>query len=372
MKILVRAPNWIGDQLISFPFFYYLRQRYPGARITVLCVPWVKDLQFRNLIDEVIELRSPLSMTRSLIEKMKFLESNAKMLRDRGPWDLGFSLPNSFSSAWLLWRSGCATRVGYASEGRSWLLSKTLPLKGASVIHRAQAYVNLLELIQEGSGKALDVRKFWTLPAENELDPPIPGELDEFPAEQAWPHARPHEPLLEPYWVLAPGSMADSRRWGEEEFLQLARLIAQSTGWTGLILGGPKEAPVADRLKEDRSSKLKDWTARGAITDLWKLCRHARFVVANDSGMAHFSAILGSPTFIPWGAGDPRRTRPLGPTQVQMEVNAVDCWPCEKNYCVRTDSEFLSCIRGVHADGIWKQIQSGILRGQAGSSASLS
>ena len=45
--------------MISFPFFYYLRKQYPKAHIAVVCVDWVKDIQFLDLIDEVYVLPRP-------------------------------------------------------------------------------------------------------------------------------------------------------------------------------------------------------------------------------------------------------------------------------------------------------------------------
>ena len=54
--ILVRAPNWIGDQVLAFPFFHHLRKAYPKAHIAAVCVPWVENVQFKTLVDEVIVL----------------------------------------------------------------------------------------------------------------------------------------------------------------------------------------------------------------------------------------------------------------------------------------------------------------------------
>ncbi len=363
MRILVRAPNWIGDQLMAYPFFYQLRRKYPNARIAVACVPWVADLQFRNLVDDVIVVHPPAGHQLSALARLRVVDEAAREVRRKGPWDLGFALPNSFGTAWFLWRAGCRRRVGYAAEARRWLLTDPVEWGPAAGLHRAQAYIQLIH--QGGRGRSFvvpDIRGFWTLPPENDLDPPIRGEVDAFPAELAWPRAAALEPPSEPYWVMAPGSMADSRRWGEEQFVTLAREVVRETGWSGVIVGGPKEAPIAERLKQDRSLHLKDWTARGPITDLWKLLRDAKFTVANDSGIAHLSALLGSPTYVAWGAGDPRRTRPLGPSVVQIEVNPVDCWPCEKNSCERSGGEHLACIRGVKASSVWTQIRRGVLR----------
>ncbi|MBU6376670.1 MAG: hypothetical protein KGQ59_11780, partial [Bdellovibrionales bacterium] len=243
-----------------------------------------------------------------------------------------------------------------------WLLTDARAQDLSEGIHRSQAYLNLLYPQTSASGRVPDLRKFWTLPADNELDPPIPGDVDEFPAEAAWPQFEMLDPPDESYWVLAPGSMAESRRWGEDRFVQFARHVSRETGWTGIIVGGPKEAPIAERLKQDRSLRLKDWTAVGPIPGLSRVFRRAKFVLANDSGMAHFAAMMGAPTYVAWGAGDPRKTRPVGPTMVQIEVNAVDCWPCEKNTCSISGAETLACIRGVDPDLLWRQVSAGVLK----------
>src|SRR5215471_16591262 len=102
-SIVVRALNWIGDQILAYPFFHYLRQVYPAAQITVACMLWVASIQFRHLIDNVCVLPQPRSS--SPWAKACALEAQAKLLRAQRPWDLGLCLPNSFASAWLLARA---------------------------------------------------------------------------------------------------------------------------------------------------------------------------------------------------------------------------------------------------------------------------
>src|SRR5579862_1664808 len=104
MKILVRSPNWIGDQILAYPFFHYLRAAYPKARIGVACVPWVEAIQYRHLVDEVILL--PVAEEAGRMAKISTLENGARMIRERGLWDTGIILPNSFSSAWMFFRAG--------------------------------------------------------------------------------------------------------------------------------------------------------------------------------------------------------------------------------------------------------------------------
>ncbi|MBU6376430.1 MAG: hypothetical protein KGQ59_10575, partial [Bdellovibrionales bacterium] len=81
MRILVRAPNWIGDQLMAYPFFHYLRRTKPRAKITVACVPWVADLQFRHLVDDVIVINPPPAHRRSFVSKLKAVDQAARSVR---------------------------------------------------------------------------------------------------------------------------------------------------------------------------------------------------------------------------------------------------------------------------------------------------
>jgi heptosyltransferase-2 len=354
-NILVRSPNWIGDQILAYPFFHYLRAAYPRARIGVACVPWVEALQFRNLVDEVIPLEK--CEEPGLMPRLKNLEDSARVIRERGPWDMGIILPNSFSSAWMFFRAGVGNRRGYAVDSRGFLLNERIHWPTQTIEHRAQAYVNLLP---EEARPHRPVSDFWGIPAENELDDDVPGEVDRFYGEKAWPDANPIEPPQGKYWVLAPGSQAESRRWPIEKFTELAQEIARTKGWTGVIVGGLAEARLAESLCEDPELKLIDMTAQGPVPCLWRIFAGAQFSVCNDSGLAHVAALCGSPVQIVWGAGDPKRTRPMGPRKVQMMFHPTECWPCERNTCRLPPGRQFECLRGIQPEAVWKEIQSGI------------
>lgn len=353
--ILVRAPNWIGDQILAYPFFYYLRRAYPKSRIAVACLPWVEPLQYLDLVDDVFVLPKPIRI--GIKEKIRTLEAGARMVRENGNWDLGISLPNSFTAAWFLWRAKVKQRRGYNTDGRGFLLNAKLSPDKQSFRHRASAY---LELLPARARPRKDVMEFWGVPPENELDEGIPGELAHFRPETSWATAKPLVPPSEPYWVMAPGSMAESRRWGAEAFIALARKVHDETKWKGLIVGGPAEAPLAQQICEDRSLKLSDWTGKGPVSCYWQVFQKSQFTVSNDSGLAHVAALCGSTTQIIWGAGDPKRTKPLGPGRVRVLFNPVECWPCERNTCGQPLERKLQCLKGISSDSAWEEIQIGL------------
>jgi ADP-heptose:LPS heptosyltransferase len=223
--------------------------------------------------------------------------------------------------------------------------------------HRAQAY---LDLLPGGVRADFSALEFWGSHPENELDSFRPGELERFDHEKHWPGFERVEAPQEPYWVLAVGATAESRQWPLTHFARLARLVAKETGWKGLVVGGPKEAPLAQELTQDSSTKCRDFTARGPIPVLSQVFAGARFSVTNESGLAHVASLLGSPVQIVCGAADPRRTQPIGPGKVQVAINPLECWPCERNTCSLPEGKKNACLLGISPDVVWEEIKRGI------------
>lgn len=119
--------------------------------------------------------------------------------------------------------------------------------------------------------------------AGDDLDPGTPGVLPYFDAEKHWPQAKAAEAPSFPYWILAPpGSTAETRRWPREMYAELARMVTAATGWIGLVIGGPKEAPLGSWLCEESGVKLQDWTGQGGE---WLIIGRCSSTLASPSPM---------------------------------------------------------------------------------------
>lgn len=350
-KILVRSPNWIGDQLMAYSFFKSLRERFPAAWITAACANWVESLQFRSCVNEVLTLEAPLAGR--AFGKISALERSSQDARLRGPWDLGISLPNSLSSAWYLYRAGAQVRRGYAGDLRSLLLTEVVPQ--LSDQHRIQDYFNLLPQISPA-------------PAS----PGSSAHCPDFNPELEWPSVLPIHPPSQKYWVLAPGAVAPSRRWRLEQFLELAALIVKETGWPGIVIGGSAEKAAGDFLARQLEGSIEDWTGRGSVGSYWQVLRDAEVVVANDSGLAHLASLCARPTgllHVIWGAGNPIKTLPrsLGVVQASQQ-SQLECWPCERNVCPMPDyvrngkSSKNRCLEDTSPQSVWTQLRAGLDR----------
>ena len=93
MKILVRAPNWIGDSILAVPAIHSLSQNHPEAEIWVAAKGWVKDLFISySFIKGIVSLPDRADL--------KNLLRTAQELKGQD-FDTGLLLTNSFGSALL-------------------------------------------------------------------------------------------------------------------------------------------------------------------------------------------------------------------------------------------------------------------------------
>lgn len=337
MRILVRAPNWIGDQVMAYPFFYLLRKAYPSAWIGVVCNEWVKDIQFSDLINEIFTFQKKTSK----VDTFKSIFSLAKKIKKNGTWDLGIALPNSFGSALLLRLAGVKKRRGYATDARNFLLNEPIVWDPSPTLHRVEAYGKLLpDVAQEKDS----LREFWK--RAEKFDPII-----------QWPLAQAIEPPAEKYWVVAPGAVADSRRWSKESYAELIQLVSKSLGYPAVVVGGKSEQEIA-RYFEQQNLPVINKVNQGRVSSLWKIFSHAQFTVCNESGLAHLASLCGSQVIIVCGAADPKRTQPIGPGKAQVIINPVECWPCERNVCLFTDHRKNQCLKGIFPHRVFNEIKS--------------
>ena len=112
-RVVIRAPNWLGDAVLALPAMAALRQHFAHASLTVAAPAGVAAL-FREGTgvrpDTVLVLpESPREGVRALRE---------------GKFDLGVLFPNSFRSAWMFRRAGVPERWGIARSARGFLLTR--------------------------------------------------------------------------------------------------------------------------------------------------------------------------------------------------------------------------------------------------------
>jgi ADP-heptose:LPS heptosyltransferase len=199
--------------------------------------------------------------------------------------DEGLLLPNSIGSALIFKYAGVDRLLGYDTEHRGFLLSKSIQVP-AIKIHQAESYLKLLEL--------------FDAPARS-YPPPSFAE---------------REPLL----VIHPGASKRERAWPLDRFLKVADHFKKE-GWEVDIISG-EVLPDCDYLTR----------VNPALVEFTSLLKRCSLFVGNDSGPLHLAQQCGAPVVGIYGPGDPLITGPREISPAQVIYHNFPCSPCRQKY----------------------------------------
>jgi len=292
-RILIRAPNWVGDCVMAMPAVQRIRERFTKAHIALLAKTKVLDVWRNNPhLDEVLP-----HTDLGLLPEKKF--------------DLAILFPNSFRSAWEAYRAGIPRRVGYSGHWRRWLLTDVVPgnWHRPTETHFVHHYLKI--------GKHLD--------ASDAPCPPrivlLPGELDE--ADRLL--GATEGPLC----AMAPGAeYGPAKRWLPERFVQ----VAKQTDCTWVIVGGPHDAEVCNPIADALGPKAINLVGKTTLRQLCALLARCRVLLSNDSGAMHVGSAVGTRVVAVFGSTDPAATGPVGDAHATIR-HKVDCSPCFLREC---------------------------------------
>ncbi len=129
MKILVMRYRFIGDTILTVPFLRNLRKAYPDAQIDLLVAPVSGEIidkcPYVNNFIYFDTTKKHRYENKEGSEKKDF-KSYVKLLKEE-KYDKAYVLKRSLSSAFLAIAAGIKERVGFNTEMRSFLLTKSVP-----------------------------------------------------------------------------------------------------------------------------------------------------------------------------------------------------------------------------------------------------
>jgi heptosyltransferase-2 len=310
MKILVRAPNWIGDSVLALPAIECLSKNFPNAEIWVAAKEWVKDIFYaHDFIKEVLLLpeSDDIKALRNLAQKIKELE-----------FEVGILFTNSFFSALTFYLARIPQRWGYSRDGRGILLTKGVTVREQEAnLHQLVYYLNL---ISELGLKTYPPKLSLVLTPEEKKQ--AEELLLSFNIDSKRPLA-----------VLSPGaSYGPSKRWPASKFAELASLLSERKKARVLVVGSPNEADLAEAVTSSMKEKAINLSGKTSLRLLASLITHADLFITNDSGPMHLANALNVPVVAIFGPTDPAIT---GPFQEPATVikKEVPCWPCSYREC---------------------------------------
>ncbi len=190
----------------------------------------------------------------------------------------------------VAWRAGIAIRLGY---GATWLQRRLLTKSPWIRLYDGPAVASYKD------ASAFAVAQGW-------CDAPVVPRVSVRPDALERMRTR-LAPLPRPLHALAIGASEPFKQWGEDNFVELARLLA-ARGHGVVLLAGPAEAPLAQAILAGVEATLRASVAAitdGTVADSVAALSLAQSCIGNDTGAVNIAAAVGTPTFVVLGPRPP-------------------------------------------------------------------
>jgi heptosyltransferase-2 len=301
---------WIGDFVRCHTVVQVLNTRFPGRPVDVLATPLVA-----TLLDYMPGVRkgvvSDLPRGRLAFQKQWAL---AKRLRAEG-YGTALVMPRTWKSALAPFLAGIPERIGFLGEGRVILLNDV-----RSGERRLDRMIDRCTALALPNGA----------PAPAAL--PLPKLVVPAAEVAAWRERHEFAAESGPIVALCPGAVGAGKSWPVGHYAALARQLA-ALNIAIWVLGAPNERPLAEEIAAAGGARVRDLTGPGLRNSILALTA-ANAVVANDSGLMHIAAALGTPTIALFGPSSPRLWAPLNPLAAVIEPpHERPCPQCGKPDC---------------------------------------
>ncbi len=334
-KVLLVAPSWVGDMIMSHSLIQLIRARYGSlCVIDVLAPNFALDLYKR--MPEVRQVWSnpfghgELNLARRFSLGLKFRAEHYTQV---------FVLPNSFKSALIPFFARIKQRTGMLGEMRYLLLNDYLNLDKVRWPRMVDRFCALLNSTNQ----------------TNQAHAIPQPQLAVDKVQQSATLARLNLQLNQPVVCLCPGAeYGPAKRWPSAYFAEVAGTL-QQRGYQVWIMGGENDQGVASAIVEQASlrSWLIDLSGRTRLSEVLDLLACSSLVISNDSGLMHLACAVAVPVIAIYGSSSPDFTPPLS-TEANIIKVDLECAPCFQRTC---RYGHYNCLQQITPDAILRRVE---------------
>lgn len=320
-KMLVMRYRFIGDTVLTVPFLRNLREAYPDARIDLMLEPFSGQvIEGCPYVDTVIPFEFKTIHTyssRSQRSRFSGYRHYWRLIRD-GNYDAVFVLKRSLSSALLAWTAHVPRRIGFATEGRGFLL--TDPVTYREDQHEVENFLDCLRV----------------------LDIPVRSQ-----ALELWPSPEADQKVLALFanagWkaddlkiVIHPAASLFQKQWPLERFAAVMKTLKARYNARFVYTGARGDAGLYDELEQQGPFGGLNLCGVTGLRENLSVYRASHLFFGVDSGPMHMAAAVGVPVLALFGPTDEWKWGPWGEGHTVI-TKRLSCYPCKPHKCSNND-----------------------------------
>ncbi len=330
-RILVIAPSWVGDMVMSQTLLKLLKVQYGNnCQIDILVNGWACDVAKRMPEINNVYLNPFKHGELGLLKRFKL---GLRLRKEH--YDQAFILPNSLKSALIPFFAGIKKRTGFIGEMRYGLINDIYRLDKEKLPLMVDRFCALA--LNGEKPPSIDYPKFTV---DNEKQAKVLANLD----------LRLDKPVV----CLCPAAeYGPAKRWPPVHFATLAAKL-QRQGYQVWIMGSAKDTPIAEEIISYSPEKaaLFNLCGRTNLVEVIDLLACAKVIISNDSGLMHVACALDVPVVAIYGSSSPGFTPPLSNKAI-IEKLTIECSPCFERTC---KFGHYNCLQLISPDAILNKI----------------
>jgi len=277
--LVVIQTAFLGDLILSIPFFQALKKQHPQHQIILVCKRGLGEfLKKESIIDDFYEVhKGNRSSYKNILVHLKKVKIDSVYCVHRSIRSLLFCLQLK-----ALQKIGFRSFLGWFIFSRQVVYEKKWP-----------APLRLFKMIDSASW-SLHSRlqsQDWALLNRSNTQ----GEMPLLPQEFTFTNQREAEvlPLAEKRIALFPGSVWATKRWTSDGFRQLIQMFS-AAGYKVDLLGGPDERALCEQVALGLDA-VQILAGKFSISESIEYLKKYVLVVANDSAATHMAAYQNVP-----------------------------------------------------------------------------
>jgi len=354
MKILCLCPIGIGNYLLAWPAFKFLRDSAPEAKLHLLALRHaILDLARYDPLWDAIHSIDPTRDT-GLGRRMHLI---GEFTRERFDVSLSFFPANNWQSNLLPFLCGVKQRYAFRYQLKQGASLSFLNSRFLRVDPDVHDVVQNLRLASVFSGK--------TPPAGSPAFPPLFTE-EEWISGLHLAHA-----MGGPTRCIGvhPGSSGEhgmaAKRWDPLRFGELGLRVCTALGAKALIFGSRDEGTIK-RITASIMKEPHRIVEPCSLRLTAALIRQCSLFLCNDSGLMHIAACMGVPTVALFGPTDERRNGPVGEGHlvIRKEMAGFPLWTANNVgvRAVKSGIDPSASLKALSVDEAWEKVEPWLAR----------
>jgi heptosyltransferase II len=303
-KILIIQTAFIGDVILTTPMIRWAKTGLHDPDIHVLVIPTTKNVLENNPYIDNIILYDKRGKDKGLFGFIRLIWKLKK-----ANYSLIISPHRSLRSALIARFAGAEKRIGFHNSSGALLFTDRVKYNPA--LHELDRDLSLLNF----ANLQITDRRPQVFP-DNEDDRIAANIFRECNIQhQSGPVA------------LSPGSVWSTKKWPEDYYKELVKLLV-AQGIPALLTGGPEDKACCDRIMAGITGPVFNVAGKLTLRQSAAMYKKCAVLVCNDSGSMHLAVATGIPVIALFGPTIPGfGFYPFGDNHTIIE-HPLACRPC--------------------------------------------